>query len=161
MKNLVVLGLVGAFALTSCKTVTSARTAQDQRSEFLQMKGDWQISSVNHDSNFRIKPFDEGADAQCFVGSQWRLIPNNYSGSYTLNGGTGCPSLTRPIKFEVLEGNVFQFKKVADGTKAKQNDVGYTMTLLSQTSDSFSVQQTVPYEGEMVNVVYNFVRTGK
>ena len=29
---------------------------------------------------YKIKPFDEGADAQCFVGSHWRLIPNNYSG---------------------------------------------------------------------------------
>ena len=161
MKKLVLVGMVGALCSVSCNTATKGKIAQDQRAEFLQMKGDWQISSVNHDNNFRIKPFDENADAQCFVGSTWRLVPNNYTGSYTLNGGTGCPTLTQPIKFEVVQGNVFQFKKIADGTKAKANDAGYTMTLLSQTNDSFSLQQTVPFEGQMVNVVYNFIRTGK
>jgi hypothetical protein len=124
------------------------------------MKGDWQIVSIDYDKGYKIKPFDEGADAQCFVGSHWRLIPNNWTGAYTLNGGGDCPAITQPIKFEVKDGNTFMFKKIASGTKAKQNTAGYTMTLTNQSTDQFSLQQDVPFEGGNVKVVYNFQRTG-
>ncbi|MCC2590755.1 lipocalin family protein [Chryseobacterium sp. MFBS3-17] len=153
MKNLLLTGFAAAGLLISCST---AKTAQDNRAEFLKLKGDWQVTSVDYDKSFSIKPFDEGADAQCFVGSNWKLVPNNYSGSYSLNGGGDCPVVNQPIKFEVLNGNTFQFKKIMDGTKAKQNEVGYSLTLVGQTENSFSLQQSVPFEGEMVNVIYRF-----
>ena len=158
MKNLLLTGIVAASLAVSCST---AKTAQADRAEFLKMKGTWQITSVDYDKSYMIKPFDEGADAQCFVGSQWILVPNNYTGSYTLNGGGACPVITQPIKFEVLTGNTFQFKKIFDGTKAKENETGYALTLLNQTADQFSVQQSVPFEGQTVNVVYNLQRTYK
>ncbi len=153
MKNLLLTGFAAAGLLISCST---AKTAEDNRAEFLKLKGDWQVTSVDYDKSFSIKPFDEGADAQCFVGSNWKLVPNNYSGSYSLNGGGDCPVVNQPIKFEVLNGNTFQFKKIMDGTKAKQNEVGYSLTLVGQTENSFSLQQSVPFEGEMVNVIYRF-----
>ena len=161
MKKLLFTGMLGAslFAV-SCSTVNKAKDAQNVRSEFLKMKGDWQIVSINYDKQFKIKPFDDGIDAQCFVGSHWRLIPNNWTGAYTLNGGGDCPAITQPIKFEVKDGNTFMFKKIASGTKAKQNTAGYTMTLTNQSTDQFSLQQDVPFEGGNVKVVYNFQRTG-
>ncbi|CAH0213125.1 lipocalin family protein [Chryseobacterium sp. WG14] len=161
MKKLLLAGMLGTsiFAV-SCSSVNKAATAQDQKGDFLKMKGDWQIVSVNYDKGFKIKPFDEGADAQCFVGSHWRLIPNNWTGAYTLNGGGNCPAITQPIKFEVKNGNTFMFKKIAAGTKAKQNTAGYTLTLVSQTTDQFSLEQDVPFDGENVKVVYNFERAG-
>ena len=107
MKNLIIAGFVGAMLTVSCSGVKNAATYQTNRAEFLKMKGDFEITSVDYDKNFKVKPFDEGADAQCFVGSHWRLIPNNYSGSYTLNGGGDCPSVIQPIKFEVVNGNQF------------------------------------------------------
>jgi hypothetical protein len=124
------------------------------------MKGDWQIVSIDYDKGYKIKPFDEGADAQCFVGSHWRLIPNNWTGAYTLNGGGDCPAITQPIKFEVKGGNTFMFKKIASGTKAKQNTAGYSLTMINQSTDQFSLEQDVPFEGGNVKVVYNFQRTG-
>jgi len=144
----------------SCSSVNKAATSQNQRADFLKMKGDWQIVSIDYDKGYKIKPFDEGADAQCFVGSHWRLIPNNWTGAYTLNGGGNCPAITQPIKFEVKDGNTFMFKKIAAGTKAKQNSVGYSLTLIDQTTDQFSLQQDVPFEGGNVKVVYNFQRAG-
>ncbi|AZB28120.1 MULTISPECIES: lipocalin family protein [Chryseobacterium] len=160
MKKLLLAGIVGAslFAV-SCSTVNKAKDAQAVRSEFLKMKGDWQIVSINYDKAYKIKPFDEGADAQCFVGSHWRFIPNNYSGSYTLNGGGSCPQFIQPIKVDI-KGNVFTFKKIADGTKAKQNTAGYTLTVINNSTDQFSLEQNVPFEGSSIKVVYNFERTG-
>ncbi|AYZ11038.1 lipocalin family protein [Chryseobacterium arthrosphaerae] len=161
MKKLLLAGMLGTslFAV-SCSSVNKAATSQNQRADFLTMKGDWQIVSVDYEKGYKIKPFDEGADAQCFVGSHWRLIPNNWTGAYTLNGGGNCPAITQPIKFEVKNGNTFMFKKIASGTKAKQNTAGYTLTLIKQTTDQFSLEQDVPFEGENVKVVYNFERTG-
>ncbi len=162
MKKLLFTGMLGAslFAV-SCSGVKNAQTAQSQRSEFLKMKGDWQIVSINYDKQFKIKPFDDGIDAQCFVGSHWRLIPNNWTGAYTVSGGGTCGGgYTQPIKINVVSGNTFNFKKIAEGTKAKQNTAGYTLTLTNQMTDQFSLEQNIPFDGENVRVVYNFERTG-
>lgn len=157
MKNLLLAGIIGAAMTVSCST---AKTAQANRAEFLKLKGDWEITSVNYDKNYKVKPFDEGADAQCFVGSHWRLIPNNWTGSYTINGGGDCPSVIQPIKFEVSNNNEFKFKKLLEGSKAKAVTVGYSLNLISQTADQFSLEQNIPSNGENVRVVYNFERTG-
>ncbi|AZA56723.1 hypothetical protein EG349_17860 [Chryseobacterium shandongense] len=162
MKKLLFTGMLSATVLAvSCSGVKNAKTAQNQRSEFLKMKGDWQIVSVNYDKEYKIKPFDDGIDAQCFVGSHWRLIPNNWTGAYTVNGGGTCGTgFTQPIKIDVVSGNTFNFKKIAEGTKAKQNTAGYTLTLTNQSTDQFSLEQNVSFNGENVRVVYNFERTG-
>lgn len=161
MKKLLLAGIFGTsiFAV-SCSAVDKAKTAQTQKSEFLKLKGDWEIVSIDYDKQYKIKPFDEGADAQCFVGSHWRMIPNNFTGAYTINGGGNCPSVTQPIKFEVKDGNTFLFKKVMDGTKAKQNTVGYTLSVINQSTDQFSLEQNVPFDGTTIRVVYNFERSG-
>ena len=161
MKKLLLAGILGTsiFAV-SCSAVDKAKTAQTQKSEFLKLKGDWEIVSIEYDKQYKIKPFDEGADAQCFVGSHWRMIPNNFTGAYTLNGGGNCPAVTQPIKFEVKDGNTFMFKKIMSGTKAKQNSVGYTLDVINQTTDQFSLEQNVPFDGSTVRVVYNFERSG-
>lgn len=158
MKKLILAGFIGSSLLSlSCSSVKKAGDAQQTRAEVLKMKGNWQIVSVNYDKQYKIKPFDEGADAQCFVGSQWKLIPNNYTGSYALNGSGECPTFTQPIKFDI-KNNVFSFKKIADGTKAKQNTAGYVLTLVSSSTDTFALEQNVPFNGENVKVIYNFQR---
>lgn len=148
---------MGAAVSVSCST---AKTAQENRAEFLNLKGDWEITSVDYDRNYSVRPFDEGADASCFVGSHWRLIPNNYSGSYTLNGGGACPSRIQPISFEVTGGNNFKFKKLLEGSKAKAVTQGYSLDLVSQTTDQFSLEQNIPVNGQNVRILYNFQRTG-
>ena len=105
---------------------------------------------------FKIQPFDENADAQCWVGSQWKFIPNNYSGSYTLNGGGDCPSVSQNIKFEVVGGNEFKFKKLIAGSKAKAVTQGYSTAILNQTDSQFDLQQNISFDGEVVTVVYHF-----
>lgn len=158
MKKLVLTGLIGVSLLNlSCSSTKKAGEAQQTRAEVLKLKGTWQIVSVDYDKQYKIKPFDEGADAQCFVGSQWNLIPNNYTGSYMLSGGSNCPTVTQPIKFDI-KNNVFSFKKIADGTKAKQNTMGYVLNYIGNSADSFSLEQNVPFDGQTIRVVYNFQR---
>ena len=159
MKNLLLSGILVAAFTVSCSGVKNAKTAQENRAEFLKLKGDWELTSIDYDKNFKVKPFDEGADAQCFVGSHWTLIPNNWTGSYTLNGGGSCPSVVMPIKFEVVNGNEFKFKKILEGSKAKAVTQGYSLTLQNQTADQFSLVDNVMSAGQNVTIVYNFQRT--
>lgn len=160
MKNLLLAGIIGATLTMSCSTMKTAKTSQADRTDFLKMKGDWQVTSVDYNKKYKVKPFDEGASVNCFVGSHWRLIPNNNSGSYTINGGGDCPNVIQPINFHIENGTEFKFKKLLEGSKAKAVTVGYSLNIISQTTDGFSLEQNIPSNGENVRVVYNFARTG-
>ena len=155
MKNLLLAGILGAAISVSCST---AKTAQSNKAEFLKLKGNWEIASVDYDKNFKVKPFDEGADAQCFVGSEWKLVPNNYTGNYTINGTDSCPSVTQPIKFEITKNNEFKFKKINTDVKAKNVVSGYVLEFEKQDTNSFTLVQNVAFEGKILKVYYNFVR---
>lgn len=163
MKNLLFAGLAGVLTLGSCATKngtgTTAKQAQTQRADFLKLKGEWKITSVDYDKSFRIKPFDEGADISCFVGSYWRFIPNNYSGSYVLNGGGDCPAVSQSIKIDMTGDHTFQFKKLQADVKAKSVISGYALQLTDQSADQFSLRQDVMFEGNTIPVVYHFQRT--
>lgn len=156
MKKVIFAGMAAAMLSVSCSTIARGKVAQQNRADFNQLRGDWQLTSVDYDKSFKIKPFDEGADINCFVGSQWKLTPNNYTGSYSLNGGGDCPTITQPIKFEVKDGNTFLFKKIEDGTKAKHNTAGYSLNLVGQDPNHFALRQNVQFEGKLIPVTYHF-----
>ncbi|QOR73862.1 lipocalin family protein [Cruoricaptor ignavus] len=156
MKKIFFGAVLAGGILASCNSASNAKVAQQNRADYLKMKGDWQLTSVNYPQNFRIKPFDENADAKCFEGSVWHLIPNNYTGSYTLNGGAGCPSVTQDFRWEVKNGSQFQFKKVYPDMKDKNQTAGYALNLVGRTENTFALEQNVPFEGKMIKVTYNF-----
>lgn len=165
MRKLFFLGILGsALVATSCssnKTGVSAGQAQALRSDVMKLKGQWDISTVDYDRNYSVKPFDEGANMSCFVGSSWTLVPNNYTGSYTLHGENGCPSKVQAITFSVDKNSVVSMKKVGEGDKAKRVLQGYNLILENPTENSFTLLQSVNADGNRVDIRYNFVRTGK
>lgn len=159
MKNLLLSGILAAAFTVSCTGVKNAKTAQDNRVEFLKLKGQWELTSIDYDKNYKVKPFDEGMDAQCFVGSHWNFIPNNWTGSYTIDGSGSCRKVVMPIKFEVSNGNEFKFKKILEGSKAKSVIQGYSLSLENQSADQFSLVDNVVSAGQNVRIVYNFQRS--
>ena len=155
MKKVLLTGMIGTLFAVSC---SSANQAQNARADFMKLKGSWEISSVDYDKQCKIKPFDEGADAQCFVGSQWNLVPNNNTGSYALSGGGDCPTVTRAIKFDVNSEKQFSFKVIDAGVKAKNVTAGYVLDFQNQTPTTFTLVQNVPFEGKILKVYYNFTK---
>ena len=155
MKKVLLTGMIGTLFAVSC---SSANQAQNARADFMKLKGSWEISSVDYDKQCKIKPFDEGADAQCFVGSQWNLVPNNNTGSYALAGGGDCPTITRAIKFDVNSEKQFSFKVIDAGVKAKNVTAGYVLDFQNQTPTTFTLVQNVPFEGKILKVYYNFTK---
>lgn len=153
-----------ALFATSCssnKTGVSAGQAQTLRSEVMKLKGQWNVANVDYNKEFSIKPFDEGASINCFVGSSWTFVPNNYTGSYTLHGENGCAAKVQAITFSVDKTGVVSIKKVGEGEKAKKVSAGYQLILENPTADTFTLVQSVNAGGSPMDIRYNFVRTGK
>ncbi|HBR11952.1 MAG TPA: hypothetical protein DD740_07065 [Chryseobacterium sp.] len=164
----IIFGLFGiALVAGSCSTTKSASSdgsvsagqAQSLRAEVMKLKGEWTISDVDYNKSYSIKPFDEGADINCFVGSAWKLIPNNYTGTYSLNGGGSCPVKTQAITFSVDKYSNVSIKKVGEGEKAKKVGAGYMLRLENPTDNSFTLVQSLNADGSPMDVRYNFVRT--
>ena len=160
----------GVFTITACSSnknassadgSVSAGQAQTVRAEVMKLKGEWTISDVDYNKSFSVKPFDEGADINCFVGSAWKLIPNNYTGTYSLNGGGSCPMKTQAITFSVDKYSNVSIKKVGEGEKAKHVAAGYMLKLENPTENSFTLVQSVNADGSPMDIRYNFVRTSK
>lgn len=170
MKKLLLIGAFGLLLSTSCSSTqhagSSAQPAPAGAEQALNQKksafkGTWQITSVDYQGKFKIKPFDEGADSKCFIGSEWKLVPNNNTGSYILQGSSECPSVTRQIKFDLTSSGNFQFKKIAPELKAKEVVAGYILQLQSQSENNFVLTQNIPFEGEIIKVYYTFERISK
>lgn len=163
MKKTLFLGLVGASLIAaSCssnKTGVSAGQAQTLRAEVMKLKGQWDISNIDYNREFSVKPFDEGVSISCFVGSSWTLIPNNYTGTYNLHGTSACPEKTQAITFSVDKNNVVSIKKVGEGEKAKKVGSGYKLILENPTANTFTLVQSVTADGTPMDIRYNFVRT--
>ncbi len=151
------VGIAGMMFSVSCNSINKMNVDDAKTTKF---KGDWEITSINYEKGYKVKPFDEGADSQCFIGSHWRLIPNNYSGAYTLKGGGSCPVKTQAIKFEITKDNEFKFKKIEAVVKAKNITSGYILQVEKQDVDHFTLVQDVPFEGKILKVYYSFARTG-
>ena len=159
------LALLAATSCSTSKNATSgdgsvtAGQAQSLRSDVMKLKGQWTVANVDYNKSYSIKPFDEGADINCFVGSTWKLIPNNYTGAYTLNGGGSCPQKTQAITFSVDKYSNVSIKKVGEGEKAKRVTAGYMLRLENPTDNSFTLVQSLNADGSPMDVRYNFVRT--
>src|SRR5690554_8086585 len=96
MKKVLALGVL-SLAMFSCKTATS--TKNDVATQ-IKLKGEWTLVDVNYSAGYKVTSFDV-ADANCFEGSQWKLIPNNNSGTVTLNNPDNCPSFNSRIIWNI------------------------------------------------------------
>lgn len=128
MKKLINSTLIFAFAaifLTACSaSKTVVNTQQVSRSD---VSGTWIVNDVrleNFPSGYSVRNVFDMAAYEDFKGSTWDLNGNG-TGSISLTNGT-----VQPIYWSVNKSgavNSFQFKKLADGQKAKDVSTGYSL----------------------------------
>lgn len=155
MKNLILLtGFV--CLLISCN---NSKAIAD--SEKL-MRGNWIVTDVSingvNENHVNINVFDE-ARAKCYEGSKWNLVQNNASGTYSLNGGNGCPTKSHKIKWFITEENgqsFFNFKRIYDGERPKHVVDGYKLRVGSNTGSQIVLVQDLYFEGKPITVNYTF-----
>lgn len=156
MRNIMILGIFSMILLSSC---AETKVVVDSEKT---VRGDWTITNVSFDginaSYVDAKVFDE-ADPKCYMGSQWHLIQNNNSGTYTMTGDGNCPSGTTKIKWFVTDegaARYFNFKRVYEGAKPKNVLDGYRMKITNANESSMVLTQDINFEGKVIGINYTF-----
>lgn len=149
-----------SFALllvTACSVSKEARTMKHT------INGQWTLQNVSIQGisgAVKATVFNE-ADYNCFKGSVWTFVSNNSMGTYQLSA-TGCPSVTRNIRWSVNEPKGeekrFQFKRLDDKRNPLDDNDGFRLNVASLTDNSMQLNSAISFEGKPATIVYNFVK---
>ncbi len=151
--------LITVSLLTACSASKQGRTMKKT------IDGEWVLQTINTESintKFAAKVFNE-ADLNCFVGSSWKFVSNNSTGSYSLVGGTkGCATLQRNIRWSIYEPKdapkEFQFKRLDDQKNAMDDNNGFRLSVTMLDDNTMQLKSAITFEGKPGNLVYNFVK---
>lgn len=125
------------------------------------IKGDWVISSISYSESgtFRTTLLND-ASKTCFEGSSWNFIPNNNSGTYSIDK-TDCATGTRNFIFTIQEidttTGLYDFLLKPTNAKGKsENNVGFRLKLSSLTENSMVWEQKINLDGKPLIISMNF-----
>lgn len=153
MKKLMLLifaiGLVGCG---SSKTLRNTKTA---------IKGNWILNSITYDKagKYNVTLLND-TSKDCFEGSTWQFVPNNNTGTYTINESS-CSSGIRNFIFTIQEENAesglydFMLKPTNEKYKSDTN-IGFRLNLKAISDTSMQWQQSVIVDGEPFKITMNF-----
>jgi hypothetical protein len=156
----IILMIVFAIAITSCKSTSATSTKIDSNSQY-PLKGNWRISSVSYPGSDYIKVNSfQIADSKCFEGSSWKFVPNNNSGQMTIERAN-CPSMSSPITWFINKEGQFVLKILNAGEKAKKVREGYVLSMGEKSENTFQLIDKIDVGGKLTDVVYQFQKTIK
>lgn len=154
MKKIILLCTL-AVVMFACKSTSATSTNTDRKAQ-VDMKGNWEISSVTYPGSQYVKVNSfQLADSDCFVGSKWKFVSNNNKGSMAI-AKAGCASFSSSITWFVNNDKQFVLKVLSAGEKAKKVRDGYVLRLDNQTATSFQLVDKIDVGGKMTDVVYQF-----
>ena len=154
MKKILILAIIAATAF-SCGT---PKTVQESRKI---LKGYWALNSISYDSsgNYNVTLFND-TSVECFEGSNWRFIPNNNTGNYTIEN-SNCPTGQRDFIFTIQEidpaTGLYDFLLKPTNAKGKSDtNVGFRLRLAQLNESSMRWEQTVNLDGKPFKINMNF-----
>ncbi|MGB1451209.1 MAG: lipocalin family protein, partial [Marinirhabdus sp.] len=139
-----------ACACGTPKPVTATAPAvSGSKSE---IKGNWTLHTISYDQTgtYNITLLAD-TSKECFEGSTWRFIPNNNTGTYTINNGN-CPTGDRNFIFTIQEVNsdtgLYDFLLKPTAKLGKPDDkTGFRLRLSQLSGTSMQWEQVVPLDG--------------
>jgi hypothetical protein len=147
--------MILATAVISCGV---PKTVQESKKV---IKGYWQLDEIsyNQSGTFNVTVFND-TSKECFEGTTWRFIPNNNTGTYTVNN-TACPTGDRNFVFAIQEidqaTGLYNFLlKPTDAKNRSEDDKGFRLRLAQLNDNSMRWEQTVTLEGEPFKINMNF-----
>ena len=154
MKKLALsIGIV--LMILSCGT---SKTVRDSKKV---IKGEWTLSSITYSTagKYNVTLLND-TSKDCFEGSTWQFIPNNNTGTYTINE-TSCSTGPRNFVFTIQEVNKetglydFLLKPTNEKQKSETNQ-GFRLSLTSLTDTMMQWQQTVSVDAKPFTITMNF-----
>ena len=151
------LSTLALLIVSSCGSSKTVRVSERI------MKGDWVLNSITYSQpgTYNTTLLND-ASKGCFEGSMWQFIPNNNTGTYTINKST-CDAGTRHFVFTVEEKNAdmgyydFLLKPTDEKFKSETNQ-GFRLTLSGLTETTMQWQQTVNVAGSTLTINMNFIK---
>lgn len=147
-----------AVGLLSCGASKTVRTAKHT------LKGTWTLSTITYDraGTYKIQLLDDTSKA-CFEGSTWQFIPNNNTGTYTINNAD-CAIGERYFIFTIDEVDaqtgLYDFLlKPTDAKGKSETNKGFRIKLNSLTETTMQWQQTVMVGGSPFTISMNFIKS--
>ena len=155
MKNLLVLLLT--ISLVSCGTPKTVRASKKV------IKGEWTLNKISYSSvgTFNISLLNDESK-ECFEGSAWQFIPNNNTGTYTINGAD-CSTGMRHFVFIIKEideqTGLYNFMlKPTDKKGNSETNQGIRFKLIELTETTMQWQQTITKDGKPFIININFTK---
>lgn len=154
MKKLALsIGIV--LMILSCGTSKTVRVSKKV------IKGEWTLSSILYSTagKYNVTLLND-TSKDCFEGSTWQFIPNNNTGTYTINE-TSCSTGTRNFVFTIQEVNketgLYDFLlKPTDEKQKSETNQGFRLKLTSLSDTAMQWQQTVSVDAKPFTITMNF-----
>ena len=149
------------FSICLLIMVMSCGSSKTVRTSKKIIKGDWTLNSIKYSQTgtYNVTLLND-ASKMCFEGSSWQFIPNNNTGTYTIND-SNCSTGERNFVFTIQEVNAetglydFLLKPTNEKNKSETNQ-GFRLKL-SQLSDlTMQWQQTLTVDGKPFTINMNF-----
>ena len=161
MKNIfrMAITVIGLTLISSaCSTVKSLPAAATgaSRARFV---GTWTLNSINYDGlvTGSVQNVFDQAPPNDFIGSVWKLT-NSGNGIYTLQNGTSQTIFWSVNNNGVNKGQIFQFKKIYQGDKAKNVQEGYQLIVDSQDGKAMTVKSPIALGSKTAYIIYSFTK---
>ena len=154
MRKTILLAILAAVVF-SCGT---PKTVQESRKI---IKGYWSLDNISYSEagTFNVTLLND-TSRECFEGSNWRFIPNNNTGVYSIDNGN-CPTGDRNFIFAIQEidpnTGLYDFLlKPTDAKKKSENNLGFRLRLAQLNGSSMKWEQTVNLDGKPFTIFMNF-----
>jgi hypothetical protein len=155
MKKIILIFLT--IGIVSCG---ASKTVRDSKKS---IKGDWTLSSITYSKTgkYNVTLLND-TSKDCFEGSTWKFIPNNNTGTYTINESS-CSTGIRNFVFTIQEVNAetglydFLLKPTNEKNKSENNQ-GFRLKLSSMSETDMQWEQTVLVDGLPFIIHMNFTK---
>lgn len=153
-KVILILLAIGLFSCGTSKTVRDSKKT---------IKGDWTLSTITFSKTgkYNVTLLND-TSKDCFEGSIWQFIPNNNTGTYTINESS-CSTGVRNFVFTIQEVDSqsgfydFLLKPTDDRNKSETNQ-GFRLKLTALSDTNMQWQQTVTADGVPFIINMNFAK---
>lgn len=151
------------FLLLITVSILSCGTSKTVRDSRKIIKGEWTLNKIDYSAvgTFNITLLND-ASKECFEGSTWQFVPNNYSGTYAINS-LSCSTGIRYFNFTIQEideqTGLYDFLLKPTNEKGKsETNQGFRLKLTALSESNMQWQQTIYQNGKPFIINMNFTK---
>jgi len=124
------------------------------------LKGNWTLTNIAYSKtgDYNVTLFKD-ASKECFEGSSWKFVPNNNTGTYTIEQ-TGCLNGPRDFVFVIEEVDEVTgyYDFLLKPKKNNEANIGYRIELVELNETTMLWQQNIMVNGTPFLINMNFTK---